>query len=125
MATTGHSIASLRLNMKAAQDGKTWLLLPEGFRDQEHGQNYPLPGQFLELQRLSIIYIAPNKKDSGSIYLRRAVEAFKEKQRHKIGIVNDIAHREDKIKRAVCKLCKKSAKQIQEVFGSVSVANLI
>ena len=99
MATTGLSIASLRLNMKAAQNGTTWLLLPEGFRDQEHGQNYPLPGQIIELQRLSIIYIAPNKKDSGSIYLRRAVEAFKEKQRHKIGIVNDIAHREDKIKR--------------------------
>ena len=31
---------------------------------------------------------------------------------------------EGKIKRAVCKLCKKSAKQIQEVFGSVSVADL-
>lgn len=98
MANIGYSIVSLRLNLKAAQDGKTWLLLPHGFRSQEQGGEYPLPTDRQDLQRLATIYIPPNKKDSGCVYLKRAVAASKEKQRRHISAVNDMHKREETIK---------------------------
>lgn len=77
------TLASLRLNPQAARDGKTWLLLPEGFRSQQDGQTYPLPGRAIEVQQLARIYVPPNKTDAGCIYLRRAVERDREFHRRK------------------------------------------
>ena len=74
------TIASLRLDLEEAQKGRTWLLLPQGFRDQQFGKTYPLPSRRLELQKLVAIYIPKNKKDSGCLYLRRALDKWKKQQ---------------------------------------------
>ena len=75
---TRHTIENLRLDLEAARAGKTWLLLPEGFRN-DHGDTYPLPGKRAELQILVAIPIKPGKRDSGCTYLRRCLEALKQK----------------------------------------------
>lgn len=77
-----YTIGSLRLNLQAAIDGKTWLLLPEGYRDQDSGKSYPLPSRRHELQKLAAIYLPPHheKQDSGCIYIRRALAKWKKRQ---------------------------------------------
>lgn len=74
-----HTIASLRLDIEAANTGRTWLLLPEGFRDVP--KTYPLPTRGQELQILAAIYIPPRRQDAGCQYLRRAVRAHKDYMR--------------------------------------------
>ena len=73
------TIKSLRLNVEEAEKGRTWLLLPEGFRDQESGQNYPLPNKLHDLTKMASLYIPPDKKDSGCIYLRRCAKRHKQR----------------------------------------------
>ena len=76
---TSRSIKGLRLDLAAARRGDTWLLLPEGYRDQDSGDTYPLPTQFRDIDRLAKILIPRNKQDSGCRYLRRAGKRYKEK----------------------------------------------
>lgn len=73
------TIETLRLDLKSAGEGKTWLLLPEGFRAQEHGLSYPLPSRFVDLQRLSTVFVPNAKRDSGTIYIRRAIAKLRER----------------------------------------------
>ncbi len=75
--TASHSIESLRLDMASAEQGKTWLLLPHGFRDRECAITYPLPTQRPDLQRISIIPLKRSAWDCGSVYIRRAMREFK------------------------------------------------
>lgn len=77
------TIATLRLNVKEAEAGKTWLLLPEGYRAQDLGKKYPLPTRYADILKLSNIWTPGNKKDSGCIYLRRVRKRFKELQSRK------------------------------------------
>ena len=80
---------SLRLNLKDAMEGKTWLLLPDGFRNQEGGKTYPLPTSRPELQKLIVIPIPANKSgDSGIYYLHRAVEAFKRRSAERLSPID-------------------------------------
>lgn len=81
-------------------EGKTWLLLPEGFRDQECGSTYPLPSDRLSLQQLVAIPLPLNKTDSGCVYLRRAMKAWHLKQAHRQSAALDVARREESIHRA-------------------------
>ena len=86
-------IADLRLDLDAANAGKTWLLLPEGFRDQECGLLYPLPSGRNELQKLAAIPIPLAKQDCGVIYLRRALKAFNGRQAKRQSATLDIAYK--------------------------------
>lgn len=78
-AHTAQTCKTLKLNLDDGLAGRTWLLLPEGYRDQEQGKTYPLPGTRNELQKLAMIPIPLGKMDSGCIYLRRAAEAYRSK----------------------------------------------
>lgn len=78
--TENHTVESLRLNIAEATAGRTWLLLPEGFRDQSNGETYPLPTKRTELYKLIVISIPRRKADSGCVYLRRARRTY---QSHK------------------------------------------
>lgn len=76
---------SLKLNIEEAMKGRTWLLLPEGYRAAECGNTYPLPTARRELSRLIVIPIAPRERDSGQRYIRRARAAFEKITNQKLG----------------------------------------
>lgn len=99
-----HTVASLRLDIPSAMEGKTWLLLPEGFRAQECGDTYPLPSARVELQRLVVVPIPANKNDSGCIYLRRAMERFSQLHRRRQSAALDIGRRGERIKQMTYEL---------------------
>jgi hypothetical protein len=94
------TIADLRLNLEAAREGRTWLLLPEGFRDQESGTTYPLPTSAEDLQQLAAIYIPGSKKDCGCLYLHRAFRKWKERAGRRVSAVNDVRRRVHQIQEA-------------------------
>jgi len=76
--------------------GKTWLLLPEGFRDRDSGKVYPLPCRRAELQRLIAIPIPEDKTDSGCQYLRRAMKLWRSRQERRQSAAYDISRSADK-----------------------------
>lgn len=88
---------SLRLDVKAAQDGRTWMLLPDGFREKENGKKYPLPTHKEDLGILGSIAIPHGKKDSGAIYLRRAREQWRVMQLRKSSAMLDARRSQDKL----------------------------
>jgi hypothetical protein len=77
--------------------GKTWLLLPDGFRDQDSGRSYPLPSIRGELLKLIPIVVPPGKTDSGCLYLQRVMEEFKKRQGRKQSAALDLARAETKV----------------------------
>ena len=127
------TIASLRLNLEEAQKGRTWLLLPEGFRASQCGKTYPLPSRRLELQKLVAIYIPKNKRDSGCVYLRRALDKWKEQQARASSALLDMGRREERIKEShynyqqFIRKCKEDARkavdEVREETGQ-AIANL-
>lgn len=127
VAVQKHTIANLRLNLKEAEAGRTWLILPEGFRAQEFGQTYPLPSSRLELQVLAAIPIPPgyDKKDSGTLYLRRAFRAWKESRRRKnVKTLMDLARREYQVRRSCDnfeQMTRKLRAQAREELETVKV----
>lgn len=80
---SARTLESLKLDIEAAREGKTWLLLPDGYRAQEFGQTYPLPSRTTDLQVLSTIYVPKAKIDSGCLYIRRAIEKLRDQGRRK------------------------------------------
>ncbi len=99
----GHyTIKSLRLDTKSADAGKTWLLLPEGYRAQECGATYPLPARRRELHKLIGIYFPPNekKRDAGCIYLRRAHKKYKTLRQRSVSAVKDAEQRQWQVTKA-------------------------
>lgn len=106
------SIAFLRLNIKEATAGRTWLLLPEGFRDMDSGMAYPLPTRTLDLQRLASIPIPPRKKDAGVLYLRRVIKEWRRRMANKQSAILDLTHREEQIKVAGQR-CRDDLKALQ------------
>ena len=100
MAWERRSIADLRLDLEAAKEGRTWLLLPEGFRDQESGTTYPLPTSAEDLQKLAAIYIPGSKKDCGCLYLHRAFRKWKERAGRRESAVRDVQRRVHQIQEA-------------------------
>lgn len=97
-----YTIKSLRLNLEAAYEGKTWLLLPEGFREQECGTSYPLPSRRSELQKLAGIAIPHYswKRDCGCLYVRRAIARFKQQQEKVCSATLDVGQRRDQVAKA-------------------------
>lgn len=111
----GHTIQSLRLDVAAAREGKTWLLLPEGHRYQDAGLNYPLPTRRDELQILASIYCPTKnqKNDAGCIYLRRAMDKLKRKEQIIQSAHLDVKARHERVK---CEqsVFKKSLRDMKE-----------
>lgn len=79
-----HTIENLRLNVAEAMNGRTWLLLPESARLTP--KTYPLPTVSEDLQKLLTIQIPHGRRDSGCIYLRRALKAWRSKGVAKRGL---------------------------------------
>jgi hypothetical protein len=112
--TRSYTIASLRLDVEAAREGRTWLLLPEGFRDQAAGHEYPLPGRRDELQILSSVYFPSEKTDAGCIYLRRVVAKLKRKDRNRQSAVLDYEAKANQIRKNTSILKKTIHEAAQE-----------
>lgn len=93
------TIASLRLDLDSARSGKTWLLLPEGFRSQSAGCHYPLPASTMELQMISSVFLPPGKNDCGCLYIKRAITLWKERQNRRSSAMHEIAHKSQKIQK--------------------------
>ncbi|MHC4315266.1 MAG: hypothetical protein ACYSW3_22705 [Planctomycetota bacterium] len=83
--------------MDLAIAGKTWHLLPEGFRDRESARAYPLPSGRQELTRIATITPPPGQNDNGCVYIRRCRKKLKEVDLRRISAVHDIEFREHKI----------------------------
>jgi len=96
--TPPRTIASLGLDVAAARAGKTWLLLPQGFRAEEFGLTYPLPSSISDLETLYELKIPPRKADSGCRYLHRAHKKYRERAARAESRLHDIGRREHKIK---------------------------
>jgi hypothetical protein len=79
-----YTIDNLRLDVKAAEEGRTWLLLPDGFRALECGKSYPLPSYQKDLRELALIVPPPGNVDAGVIYLRRAMSQFRKRRGRKV-----------------------------------------
>ncbi len=98
-----YTIKSLRLDLQAAEDGKTWKILPVGFRAKECGTTYPLPSNPKELQRMTTLFIQPTTahrryEDSGVTYLKRAVDRWKECQLNRRSALLDAESNRNKIR---------------------------
>lgn len=108
-----HTVKSLGLNVEAAKAGKTWLLLPEGYRDDKSGKKYPLPTYFYEIELLSIIHIPRAKLDAGCLYLNRCRQEYRNRQKKRQSATLDIAKRRHTVKRETQKL-QADTKKFQE-----------
>jgi len=97
-----YTIKSLRLDLESARAGKTWKLLPEGFRDHSCGTTYPLPSRRVELQKLASIFLPhnSNKPDCGCVYIRRAIKKWKKQQERATSVLLDVGRRQDQIARS-------------------------
>lgn len=127
------TLESLQLDLEAARSGQTWLLLPEGHRDQASGQIYPLPSRVTDLQVLSTIFAKPAKTDSGCIYIRRAIAKLREQGKRKQSALVDIGTRVEKVQHAhenYLQSVKHVKREIQETLEGVkreaeqAIANL-
>lgn len=87
---------SLRLDLEAGRQGKTWLILPDGFRDADSGKKYPLPNSIRELDRLLKIPIPAGKRDAGCTYLRRAIKLSAQLLHRKQSAILDVGRRYNK-----------------------------
>lgn len=85
------TIKSLRLDIEKATKGQTWLLLPEGFRARSCGKTYQLPSNRNELQRVTAIPLPPGQEDCGTLYIKRAIRKWKERETTRVSASNDIA----------------------------------
>ena len=92
-----YTIDNLRLDPQKAIDGKTWLLLPDGFRDAASGKHYLMPTQLGELRIIASIPIKMAKKDSGTAYIRRCETEWKRRQSRRTSAVLDTEHKQDQI----------------------------
>lgn len=92
-----HTVESLKLNISEALAGRTWLLLPEGYRDQQSGDTYPLPTNLRELQKLLVVPIPALKRDSGCAYLKRAQAEFKSRMAGRQSALLDLGRKTNKI----------------------------
>lgn len=91
-----YTIASLHLNLDAASRGKTWELLPPGFRDAEAATRYPLPSSFEDIHQIAIIPLRRNARDGGTVYMRRIAEEYKRRIANRQTALLDIGH--DKVR---------------------------
>lgn len=94
------TVAGLRLDLISAAAGKTWLLLPDGFRSDECGNLYPLPSDRADIQKLVAIPIPRRKKDSGVIYLKRALKEWRSRQEHRQSAALGAARAEQQVLQA-------------------------
>jgi hypothetical protein len=116
-----HTIRTLRLDIKAAEEGKTWKLLPEGFRDQDCGRTYPLPTRWREIQKIAAIYLPAHaeKRDCGCFYIRRAIREWTSRQEKKQSILLDLGRREQQITKRHEHFNEKAREREQEARDAV------
>ena len=95
----GHTIKSLRLDLKEVEQGRPWNLLPIGFHGVGVGKSYPLPSSLQELEKLAYLPAFPGKLNSGSVYLRRAKNEYKRRLTRKSSLANEVSSHAEKVKR--------------------------
>lgn len=82
-ARQNHTIRGLRLDIVAAEAGKTYLLLPYDVRgDYAAADAYPLPGNIGELARIAELPLRRNGRHGGARYIRRARKAMLRRATH-------------------------------------------
>jgi len=116
------TVETLRLDVPSALAGKHWLLLPEGFRDQDAAQTYPLPSNLEELQKLIVIPVQPQRHDGGTVYLKRCIKLYKQKLMGKQARAVGVVESTDKMARARAKLdvqVKQMKAEVQEALNGV------
>lgn len=101
------TIKSLRLDIQSAREGKTWLLLPEGYRQAPAGKDYPLPSFMSDIQTLAQIPIPKLKRDQGVVYLRRINKEFTKRLAHRQSALLGIARKETQVNRQAKKFQQK------------------
>lgn len=75
-----HTPESLRLDIAAAEAGKTWMFLPQDIRDTDRGwSEYPLPTNISDLRRVAEIHLGTYASNTGARYIRRCRRALKER----------------------------------------------
>ena len=119
------TIKNLRLDLKQASEGRTWLLLPEGFRDQDCGSTYLLPTSRTELTLIANIYHPDRKNDSGCQYIRRAQRKLRELSRVKQSAILDLDHRHEKIRTSHKRYDKAVLKNKSEMRASVEAVKKV
>ena len=115
-----YTIANLRLNVEEARKGRTWLLLPEGFRDRDSGEIYKLPSAKPALQELATIPIPSKKMDSGCIYLRRAVKEAQRRWMNKEPTSVAIERQEKRIQEKANTVHRQTKVLLQDVRKAVN-----
>ena len=81
-------------------EGRTWELLPEGYRTPVHAETYLLPSTRHEMSLLMAIPIPDGRFDPGIKYLQRVRKSFREKAlRHQSGLL-DVGRRADQAEQA-------------------------
>jgi len=73
-------------------------LLPEAFRTEGSARKYPLPATSAEIQKLVTIPIPPGVRDSGTVYLQRALIRWQGLRRRKNSAILDTERRFNTIK---------------------------
>lgn len=119
----GHSISSLRLDVESAMAGKTELLLPEGFRDSPCGRTYPLPTNRADLQIVATIPVI-HRNDTGSIYIRRAVNAWRKRLRTMSSALHDTDNKAAKVKNSqddFVRTTRELKAKMHEITASVQI----
>lgn len=89
-----HTIENLKLNLEEARKGRTWLLLPEEYRDHRLAAEYPIPAWLNELQIVATLPIRPRVRDAGTIYVRRCIREWKQRLQARAGSVITIERAE-------------------------------
>lgn len=96
-----HTVENLKLNIKAAEDGRPWLLLPEEYQSGSLAREYPLPADIRQLQQVATLPLQKNKMDSGSIYIRRAMRELQRRLTAKMGTHRRLEGAENAAKEAL------------------------
>jgi hypothetical protein len=117
--TGPRTIKSLRLNVELAKAGKTWHLLPEGFRDRPSARAYPLPSSREELTKIGMIVPAPGQSDNGCVYISRCRKRLKEMDLRRASAANDIQYRQYKVVKGEEKFTKKLKALEEEAIRAV------
>lgn len=79
-----HTIASLRLDIEAAEAGRFWELLPFDIRrTDEATAAYPLPADIKEVHRISLVQTGRSvKSNSSGLYILRARKAYASRRKN-------------------------------------------
>ena len=113
---SGHTLASLGLDLMAHERGRPLFLLPVGKRDGDSAREYPLPTGISDLYKLASIPAHGRGQKAHQVYLRRARAEYRKRcSQRDPGIIEDKAIKADAQLQAI----KKTRQEIREEVDKV------